>query len=218
MVIYYVAPNLEVFENGMISEICSDFLLGFDVAIFMQYDSPVFCVSIQNYSRLCLPLLCATLSYCRNAGVHRPSLVHPSVKTVFSETVKRINYMYTISPHLFYFKILNFWFFKDFLFVLVSMGPYGSKHFKPHQWKYISHSLPPNHAYFWGGSLPKLCKELWNFKLWFFFFVFVNLGPYGTKVSNDISSEIIHQICCSKHCDFFFFFFFEKFIFSVTRC
>ncbi len=42
-----------------------------------------------------------------------------------------------------------------------------------------------------------LFKELRNFKFWIlsiFFFIFINKGAYGSKVSNDISSEGINQI------------------------
>ncbi len=35
---------------------------------------------------------------------------------------------------------------------------------------------PKNHAYSWGGSLPKLLKELSNFKFWIFGILFVLFG------------------------------------------
>ncbi len=92
-----------------------------------------------------LPLLCATAqqSYCHHAGVRRPS-----VKLVFSETVKRIKAKFwwkpTCPPYLrtlFVFYIFDF-FFYDFCFIFVNMGPYGSKNFIHLLWKYTSDSLP----------------------------------------------------------------------------
>ncbi len=57
----------------------------------------------------------------------------------------------------------------NFFFVFVKIGPYGTKNFKWHfLWKYAPDALPKNHAYSWGGSLPKLFKELWNLKFWIF--------------------------------------------------
>ncbi len=48
----------------------------------------------RRYKKLVLlALLCATAqqSYCRHAGVRRPSVRRPSVKLIFSEPVKQIN-------------------------------------------------------------------------------------------------------------------------------
>ncbi len=72
-------------------------------------------------------------SYCRHTGVRRLLVRRPSVKPIFSETVKRIKakfwgkttcplYLQTI---LSFFKIL-------FIFFFVNMGPYVSKSFKRH--------------------------------------------------------------------------------------
>ena len=69
-------------------------------------------------------------------------------------------------------------------FVFLNMGPYGRKNFKHLLWKYITDSLQKLHAYFKGGSQPKLYKDWWNVKFWIFanfFFFFVNIGPYGRK-------------------------------------
>ncbi len=67
----------------------------------------------------------------------RPS-VRPSIKPIFSGTVKGINTRFgeklpvhhTFKPFVFQ-DIKNLMFY-DFLFVSVNMGPYGSKNFKRH--------------------------------------------------------------------------------------
>ncbi len=92
----------------------------------------------------------AQQSYCRHVGVR------PSVKPVFSETIKRINAKFwdKLPVHhiakLFFFCFQNFklWSFLRFFFVFVNIGPYGRKNFKRHLlWKYTLDSLPKNHAY-----------------------------------------------------------------------
>ena len=63
----------------------------------------------------------AQQSYCRHAGVRRPS-----VNSVFREPLKQINakfggrYLFTISPDHFFFKILHFNFFYDFYSFLLT--------------------------------------------------------------------------------------------------
>ncbi len=84
---------------------------------------------MSKMSKMVLPflaLLCATAqqSYCRHAGVRRPSVCRPSVKPVFSEPVRHIKAkfggkvpLHHISrPFSLFFKILHFCFFYDFFF------------------------------------------------------------------------------------------------------
>ncbi len=146
----------------------------------------------------------SALCYCTTELLSWRGRLRPSVDIVFSETVKWIHtkfwlqvYLSTISPQTsFFLKILNFWFFT--IFFRWHMTIWEKKFQTP--LKVRIRYTPKNHAYSWGGSLPKLPKDVWNFKFWIFaifFFIFANMGPYmyGSKVSNDISSEITHQIC-----------------------
>ena len=49
-------------------------------------------------------------------------------------------------------------------------------------------------------GLYQSCSKNCEFQILDFghFYVFVNMRPLGVKVSNDISSETTHQICCLK--------------------
>ncbi len=94
----------------------------------------------------------------RATVVTQASVVRPSsVKPVFSEPVKPINFKFGgkvpfhyISRHFFVvFHNLALLFFKDFCFVFVNMGGYERKNSNDISIKkYITHSLPTFHAYF----------------------------------------------------------------------
>ncbi len=94
-------------------------------------------VDVSKSQRSFLALLCATAqqSYCRHAGVRRPSSVRhpsvlPSVKPVFSETDKQINakfgrnVSFTISPDHFFFQ--NFAFLAIFVCSFLGRLTWGS--------------------------------------------------------------------------------------------
>ncbi len=109
-------------------------------------------------------------------------------------------------------KLCIFYFFAIFFFVFVNMGPYGRKKVKRHLlWKYITDSLTWDHmgektsndiliestqqicpppqilAYSWEGSLPKLCKELWNFKFWIFWsFLVLFFGAFNMVANGEL--------------------------------
>ncbi len=110
------------------------------------------------------------------------------VDIVFSDTTEWINAkfggqvpIHHISRPIFFFvlffKIFNFLFF-------VNYGTIWEKKFKRHLiWKYTSHSLPKTMHTSRKGlyqSCSKNC-EISNFGFLSFFFVFVNMGPYGGK-------------------------------------
>ena len=133
------------------------------------------------------------------------SVVRPSVRPYTSFSRKPWSRLtpnvYHISrPFLFVFQIFFFIIiflrFLFFVFVNISTIIYGSKNFK--------RLLPKNHAYFRGGSLLKLFKELWNLKFWIlnkYFSFSLTWDHMGVKVSNDISPERTHQICSRKFMD-----------------
>ena len=133
----------------------------------------------------------------------RPS-VRPSVTEYISETTEDF-FMKFYTWYLYHHISRPFFFFSKYLisdflwrfYVFVNMGPYGEKIFKEHLLRnHQSDSLPKNHGWSWGGSLPKLLKEFWNFEFCTFdkFFSFLLTQDHmGEKVSNDISSETTSQ-------------------------
>ncbi len=127
----------------------------------------------------------------------RPSFVHrtPSVKHVFSETVKRINAKFypkvsmgeniwncisfestqqipqnpcillksvstKVVQRIVQFQNLHSFFFSFFKWHLKVSNDISSES------KHEIYSPPKNHVYSYGGSLPKLLKELWSLKVW----------------------------------------------------
>ena len=70
-------------------------------------------------------------------------------------------------------KISNFGFSQFFSFSL-TWNHVGEKNFKRHLvWKYTRDLRPKNQAYSQIGTLSKLYKDLWNFKIWIFGIFFV---------------------------------------------
>ena len=80
--------------------------------------------------------------------------------------------------------------------------------------------------------LQTICFVFQNFNFFIFYDFFVNMGPYGRKKSNDISSESKHHIhsqkimrtsrkglyqSCSKHCEISNFGFFCQFFFVFVN-
>ncbi len=69
-----------------------------------------------------------------------------------------------------------FFFLLFFFFFFVNTGPYGRKNFKRHfVRKYTTELLPKIQACSSEVSLPKLYKELWNFKFRIFGIFFIHL-------------------------------------------
>ena len=110
----------------------------------------------------------------------------------------------------------------------LSIRPSVRPFVKPHR---VRSELMPNLG---KKHLSNISENTFFSKLYLFFtffsFVFVNVRPYGNKISRDISSESMHQIhsqkvmhtplkslyqSYSKNCEpvfFFFFFFFFRFV------
>ncbi len=127
----------------------------------------------KNFVHWFLALLCVTeqQSYCHDVGVSRLSSVRPSSvrrpsvrrhpsfrQTPSSGFTPNFGDRYQISRPFFSAC------FSKFIYFLFYSNDISSE--STHQ----IHST--NHAYSWGGSLPKLLKILWNLKFWIFAFFF----------------------------------------------
>ncbi len=160
-----------------------------------------------------LALLCATAqqNYCLLAGVRHPSVAHPSVKSVFSKPSSDLmpNFVkdYLCSPavhHIskdFFSKFLFFYdicFFFSFSLTWDHMGVKISNDIS--ESTYQIHSKKSCHSP--SGGLYQYCSkncEISKFGFLPIFFPFsLTRDHMGVKVSNDICSESIHQICSPK--------------------
>ena len=102
------------------------------------------CSLVYSHSEMqtVLALICATAqqSYCRNAGVRRPSVCRPSIRKTRSQNsscrlMPNLVYLFSISPDHFLFVCFSKFCIFDFLrifFVFVNMGAHGRKNFKRH--------------------------------------------------------------------------------------
>ncbi len=147
-------------------------------------------------------LLHSRVTVVTHASVVSPSSVRPHTPFSQSPSSRLMpNLLESISRPFFVVVVFqNFAFLIFYIFFFVNMGSYWRKTSNDIFWNYITDSLKKKMLTS-RESLYQSCikiGEISNFGFVPIFFVFVNMGPYGRKTSNDILSESAQQICSQK--------------------